>query len=154
MQKITLLAVGTVKTPWVKEAIAAYVNRLQPLCSLNVVELPASKKKEEHQQIGDESERILSAFDSLKGEIWVLDERGVQMTSVQFAQDLGRLRDRGESVTFIIGGAYGFDDRVRKRAHRLISLSSMTLAHEFVRPLLLEQIYRAMTILQGRGYHH
>jgi 23S rRNA (pseudouridine1915-N3)-methyltransferase len=89
-----------------------------------------------------------------RGQFWTLDERGKQMTSIEFAEDLGRLKDRGEPVTFLLGGAYGLSDEARSAAHRTLSLSRMTLPHELCRIVFLEQLYRAIQINKGSGYHH
>jgi 23S rRNA (pseudouridine1915-N3)-methyltransferase len=119
-----------------------------------VVEIPASKKKEEAQQREEESDRILEALKKSEGKIWVLDEKGSEFTSVDFSKKIGECRDRGESITFVIGGAYGLSDAVRKRADKIIALSAMTFPHELCRLVFLEQLYRAISILAGSGYHH
>jgi 23S rRNA (pseudouridine1915-N3)-methyltransferase len=84
-----------------------------------------------------------------------MDERGEQMDSRQFAAFLGKHRDSGTpELVFAIGGAYGFSEEVRNRAGKLLALSTMTFTHQMVRPFLLEQIYRACTILNNESYHH
>ena len=84
----------------------------------------------------------------------LLDELGEEMTSKEFAQWIGKKRDTGETLTFVIGGAYGVDERIRKSAKKIIAISRMTLPHELCKLMFLEQLYRAHTILEGRGYHH
>lgn len=85
----------------------------------------------------------------------VLDERGEQMSSTEFASFLSRSRDQGiQDLAFAIGGAYGFTDSFRNQAFKAISLSRMTLTHQMVRVFLLEQIYRGFTIINGEPYHH
>ena len=77
------------------------------------------------------------------------------MTSPQFAEQLGLWRDQGvRQVAFVIGGAYGMNDAVRKRADLVLTLSAMVFPHQLVRVLFAEQLYRATTILQGSPYHH
>ena len=99
-----------------------------------------------------EGERLLEA--SLgRGELVACDERGSAMTSADFAAWLGRLRDTGGAVTFVIGGAFGLDDAVRARATRVLSVAPWTLPHEMARLVLTEQLYRAGTILRGEPYH-
>ena len=90
----------------------------------------------------------------MKGSIWTLDEVGKEMTSQEFADQLSSLKDSGESVIFVLGGAFGLDNRIRDRADHIIALSKMTLQHELCRIVFLEQLYRAMQIQQGSGYHH
>ena len=82
-----------------------------------------------------------------------LDERGRSMSTDAFARWLGGRRDRAEDTTFVIGGAFGLDDEVRKRASLLLSLSPWTLPHDMARLLLAEQLYRAGTIIRGEPYH-
>lgn len=85
----------------------------------------------------------------------LLDERGEEMTSPDFAGVLSRYRDGGISdLVFAIGGAYGVSDAFRSRADKVISLSRMTFTHQMVRVFLLEQIYRGFTILNNEPYHH
>lgn len=84
----------------------------------------------------------------------LLDSRGKQLSSEQFAQWLGRQRDEGrQNVVFGIGPADGWSDEARKGADLLLSLGPMTLPHELARVVLSEQIYRAFTILSGHPYH-
>lgn len=99
-----------------------------------------------------EGERLLEA--SLgRGELVACDERGVTMTSAEFSSWLGRLRDTGGAVTFVVGGAFGLDDVVRARASRLLAVAPWTLPHEMARLVLTEQLYRAGTMLRGEPYH-
>ena len=89
------------------------------------------------------------------GRLVILDERGEELTSPQFAAFLGTERDRGTShLVFAIGGAYGFSETLRTCAARTLALSRMTFTHQMVRPFLLEQLYRGLTILNGEGSHH
>ena len=135
--KTALVAIGTLKTPWAKEACNQYLGRL----SIDLIELPASKQKDPSKQSQEESESILKRLSKMQGQVWVLDETG-------------NVVDRGDQVIFVIGGAYGLTDAVRSRADRIIRLSDMTMAHELCRAVFLEQLYRAEQILKGTGYHH
>lgn len=152
--KITVLVVGSLKTSWLKEGCAEYAGRLAHDGKFSIVELPAGKQKDARKQRDEESVAILKKLDKNEGRVWVLDERGKSMISVVFAKRLQELSDRGESVTFVIGGAYGLSDAVRDRADTLLRLSDMTLPHELCRVLFLEQLYRAVQITKGTGYHH
>lgn len=154
MQKITLLCVGSLKFSWAKEACRDYADRLSHSLKLEIVELPAGKAREPSIQREEESERIIAALEKRGGMIWVLDERGKEMTSEAFAKELQVAKDRGEGMTFVLGGAYGLNDAVRKKANRLLRLSAMTLPHELCRVVFLEQLYRAGEIGKGSGYHH
>lgn len=147
---ITLIAVGSLKTSWAKEGCAQYLDRL----SVDLIELPASKQKDPTKQLQEESNTILKKLEKLQGKVWVLDERGEALSSPVFASALEKLSDLGESVIFVLGGAYGLNDAVRSCADRLLRLSDMVLPHELCRVVLLEQIYRAGQIQKGTGYHH
>ena len=154
MHHITLLCIGSLKSGWAKTACEDYAERLCHSLKLEIVELPASKAREPERQKEEESQRIVDALEKRSGAIWVLDERGKDMTSVAFSKELQVAKDRGEEMIFILGGAYGLDDAVRKKAHRLLRLSVMTLPHELCRVMFLEQLYRACEIGKGSGYHH
>lgn len=84
----------------------------------------------------------------------LLDERGTQLTSPALAAHLNTLRSASKRIVFIIGGAYGVDDTLRERAHFLWSLSNLVFPHQLVRLILLEQLYRAHTIMENHPYHH
>lgn len=154
MQKVTLLAIGSLRESWAKDAAKLYRERLSHAMDLTVLELPPSRQPHSSGQIVEESERLLVSAGKQRGVLWVLDERGGQMTSGELAEELGKLRDRGEALTVILGGSYGLTDHVRAGAQRVLSLSAMTLPHELCRILFLEQLYRGTEILKGSGYHH
>ena len=149
-----MLCVGSLKFSWAKEACRDFADRLSHSLKLEIVELPASKAREPEKQRGEESERIIAALEKRSGIVWVLDERGKEMTSVAFSKEIQTTKDRGEEITFVLGGAYGLNDGVRKKANRVFALSAMTLPHELCRVVFLEQLYRAMEIGKGSGYHH
>lgn len=154
MHRITLLCVGSVKTRWIAEGCAQYLERLAHDARVEIVEVPASKQADPQRQCEEESQRLLAALEKRDGEVWVLDERGKGVSSAQFAQSISGARDAGRSLTFILGGAYGLTDAVRSRAQRMLRLSDMTLPHELCRLVFLEQLYRAFSINKGSGYHH
>lgn len=147
MQKISLTSVGKVKTPWIKDGCDVFTERLSHSCDFSERVLSSGEAKDEHG-------RIAQALGKTSGTIVLLDELGDEMTSREFAQWIGKKRDTGEALTFVLGGAYGFDDAIRKSAKKMMALSRMTLPHELCKLMFLEQLYRAHTILEGRGYHH
>lgn len=153
MHRITLLTVGRLRETWARDACALYAERLGASCDLRVAELPASKARTGTEQQLEESERLLAQLRAIGGRIVVLDETGKGMTSQVFAQFIGAARDRGEPLTFVLGGAYGLTDAVRKIGTAM-KLSDMTLPHELCRVVFLEQLYRAHEIGKGSGYHH
>jgi 23S rRNA (pseudouridine1915-N3)-methyltransferase len=154
MQRLTLLTVGKPKESWVKEACELYVQRIRPHVSFTMLELSPSRGKDGPAQQAEESDRILKSLESLQGEIWVLDETGKGMTSAAFASAIDGARDRGTPIVFVLGGAYGLTDAVRRKAGKVLRLSDMTFPHELCRVVFLEQLYRACEITRGSGYHH
>src|SRR3989339_1069356 len=154
MHRITLLCVGPIKTKWIAEGCAHFLERLGHAVRMEVIEVPASKQTDPAKQREEESQRILSALEKREGDVWVLDESGKAQTSPAFASSLGALRDTGRTIIFVLGGAYGLTDPIRKRAHRVLKLSDMTFPHELCRLIFLEQLYRGTEINKGSGYHH
>lgn len=152
--KLAVVAVGQRQPRWADEAIADFVKRFPPDFSVSLRELkPEPRDGRPPERIRSaEAERLRAALPA--GCIVVaLDERGRDVTSSGFAQQLGRWRDRGESPAFLIGGPDGLSDELRRSAQLLLRLSSMTLPHALARVLLVEQLYRAWSILSGHPYH-
>lgn len=150
---VTLLCIGKLKAGWAREACEEYAARLSHTMKFEIVELPASKEKDAARQREDESQRLLQASAKLEGDRYVLDERGTSFTSAAFAKLVTAAADRGTSLVFLLGGAYGLTDDVR-HSGKTLRLSEMTLPHELCRVLFLEQLYRAGEIRRGSGYHH
>ena len=142
---VTVYAVGKLKRGPETELVTRYQTRLKRL-KTTLREFPERESK------AREGADLLAA---LPGSNFViaLDERGEDMSSPDFARLLGERLDQGQSLSFIIGGADGLSDDVRERADRLIRFGRLTWPHQLVRDLLLEQIYRAETILLGHPYH-
>jgi len=136
--KIKIVATGKVKKAWLKEGIAVYKKRLP---EVEVIEIKDSGKEKE----ADKLLNVVTAQDRLV----VLAEYGKTYDSVGFAQWLGQ--EAFGRLVFFVGGAEGISDRLKK--HPMISLSEMTFPHEVARLMLVEQLYRAKTILQQGNYH-
>ena len=153
--KVTLLTVGKTDIPWVKAGLEMYAGRLAHYLKFAVTEIPELKgvaSLSEDQIKEKEGEIILKAAG--QAEMILLDERGAQMRSVEFAADLQKRLNRGRDLVFVIGGAYGFSKAVYDKASGMISLSKMTFSHQIVRAIFAEQLYRACTIIKGEPYHH
>lgn len=154
---IELLAIGKTRTRFVSEGIAEYLGRLKRYVSFQINELPDVKnagKMAENIQKEAEGELLLSRL-SPADIVILLDERGEQYTSKKFADRLQSWMASGrKKLIFVVGGPYGFSQKVYDRADGLLSLSKMTFNHEMVRLFFTEQIYRGMTILRGEPYHH
>ena len=154
---IKLLSVGKTVVPWVKEGLDLYAGRLGHYVPFTVEEIPELKKVSAltKEQIKEkEGELILKALGP-QDTLILLDEHGMEMRSMDFAQWLQRqMGAGGKNLVFAIGGAYGFSKAVYDRAVGKISLSKMTFSHQMVRAIFAEQLYRACTILKGEPYHH
>lgn len=151
--KLKVLWVGKSRDPWVKDAIAEYAGRIRRYAPLELCEARDEKGAGAEEMRRRECER-LERLISPGAAVVLLDERGGQMDSPGLAAYIGKLRDNGTGeLVFAIGGAYGFSEEFR-RSGRLLALSKMTFTHQMVRVFLLEQLYRAFTILNNEPYHH
>ena len=155
--KITLLVVGKTIDKQLIKLAEEYQNRLKHYVTFNlsvIPELKNTKHLSETEQKEKEADLILKQIDA-GDEVALLDERGKQYSSVDFAGFVERkLLSSTKRMVFIVGGPYGFSERVYSRATAKISLSQMTFSHQMVRVIFLEQLYRAMTIIKGEPYHH
>lgn len=152
--KITIVAVGIKQPEWADSAIADYLNRFPKDWQVSVKavkpELRAGQSKEKIMQI--EAERIRAAIPE-HSLIIAMDERGRDFTTMEFSKKISSWRDSGDCLAFIIGGADGLDAQLKKDASMMLRLSSMTLPHAMARVMLVEQIYRAFSILTNHPYH-
>lgn len=155
--KITLLVVGKTEDKYLIAGIEKYLIRLKHYIGFSLVVIPDlknTKNLSEAQQKAKEAELILKQVSNLDTVI-LMDEKGKKFSSVQFADYLNRyMIGSVQQLTFIIGGPYGFDECLYKRANGTISLSDMTFSHQMVRLFFVEQLYRAFSILKGEPYHH
>lgn len=140
--KIIVRCVGKERDKGTLEACAEYLKRLP--WNIKFEELPQSNREEEGTK--------LLAKDFSNSYKIVLDEKGQEFTSTEFAEFLEK-KSQHKEIVFFIGGAYGLSDSVRKSADSIVSLSKMTLPHKMVRLFLCEQLYRAYTINTNHPYH-
>lgn len=154
--KITLLTVGKTDVRWVREGLELYVSRLSHYVRFALKGIPELKNVSAFtkEQIKEkEGDLILSSL--APGDFVVLlDERGRKYRSVEFADFIRERLNRGADMVFVVGGAYGFPQKVYSRADSMMSLSDMTFSHQMVRTIFAEQLYRAFTIIRGEPYHH
>ncbi len=131
---------------------AEFQKRLGRYVPVEVVEVKDARGRSPRDCAEQEGARLLAKIDA---SAVLLDEHGRERTSRQLAQWLRKTTDEGQrEITFVLGGAWGLSDAVLDRCPQRLRLSSMTLTHEMSRMLLLEQLYRACTILRGAPYHH
>ena len=155
--KITLLTVGKTDRDWVRQGLDIYVSRLKHYIPFSMVEIPELKNVSalsKDQIKAKEGELILKNIRPTD-DLILLDEHGKEYTSVELAKVIQeKISYTGKDMVFVIGGAYGFSPEVYSRANSKISLSRMTFSHQMIRLIFVEQIYRAMTILNNEPYHH
>ena len=157
--KIKLVTVGKLKEKYLKDGIAEYAKRLKHFTKFELIELSDEKTPDkasylENQQILEkEGNRILSKITD-KEFVIALAIEGQQSPSEEFSKILSDITIRGISnITFVIGGSLGLSNTVKKRANLLMSFGKLTLPHQLMRLVLVEQIYRAFMIQQGSPYH-
>lgn len=157
LMKIVLLVVGKTTNQHFISSIEEYCQRLAHYTSFEIDVIPELRQTRSlsvSQQKEQEGSLILSRIQT-GDRVVLLDEHGVERRSVDFASWLEkRMASGARRILFIVGGPYGFSEPVYARADEKISLSQMTLSHQMIRLLFVEQLYRAFTILHHEPYHH
>lgn len=153
--KIRLLVIGTRPEDWVRDAVSLYLARLPAHLKPELVEIPLSLRSSGGDPAvakAKEGQRILQRIKP--GDFVVtLDERGRSWSSAELARELARWQNHQPSVALVIGGPEGLGEEVTARANQSWSLSALTFPHGLARVIVIEQLYRAWTILQGHPYH-
>jgi 23S rRNA (pseudouridine1915-N3)-methyltransferase len=135
--------VGKTKEPAIAALTAEYIKRIQRY-------IPT----EQHEFKNESALLEFVEKEKIRPTLVLMDERGVHLSSVDFSRFISKHQDRGtQALIFAIGPADGFADETRQRAAAMLSLGKMVLAHELARVVLLEQVYRAFTIIAGHPYH-
>ena len=149
---ITILAIGKKHESWISPGLERYEKRLKAPWNLQWILLPHSSLEGDRAR-QEESERLLSRIDTTDF-VLLLDEHGKSLDSPAFSAIFERLQVQSKRIVVVIGGAYGVNDELMKRANATVSLSAMVFPHQLVRLLLAEQVYRAQSIAAGSRYHH
>lgn len=144
---IKIIAIGREKSGPVRDLCAEYLKRMS--WKISVEELVAKNKG---AGSAEETDLLLKNIKD-SWTVVALDLRGETLSSEDFAKKIGKWQMTGQTLAFVIGGADGFDERLRKRANFLLSFGKQTWPHMMVRVMLLEQVYRAQQILAGHPYH-
>lgn len=154
---IKMLAIGKTDSVSLQNLIKEYENRLKHYVKFDldiIQDIKNVKNLSETQQKEKEGELILKKLNATDVLI-LLDENGKQFGSVEFSDYLQKKMNSGiKQLVLVIGGPYGFSDAIYTKAQAKISLSKMTFSHQMVRLFLVEQLYRAFTILKNEPYHH
>ena len=151
--RVRLLAVGRDRSGLYEPAVTEYVERLQRYVKFTLVEVPEARRHAGTALAKQEEGVALLRRIDARERVVALDERGPEYTSVELARRVERWLAGATDVCFVIGGSDGLSEAVLQRAAESLALSRMTLAHRLARLVLVEQLYRAMTILRGEPYH-
>ncbi len=155
--KIVLLAIGKTNDAYLIEGIADYHKRLTHYLpfEMKVITEPKNTKNLSFDQQKEKSSELMLTFVQDSDIVVLLDDKGKSFSSMDFALYMQKkMATVNKRLVFIIGGPYGFSDKLYQRANEKLSLSKMTFSHQMVRLVFLEQLYRSMTILKGEPYHH
>ena len=152
--KIQLIAAGNRQPRWIREGVDSYLRRLPALYGFKLIEIPLSERRtvDPRQARREEGRRMLAAV-APSARIVCLDERGQAHSSRQVAARLSAWRHGGQDVALLVGGPDGLGEVCRQAAAESWSLSPLTLPHGIARLLVVEQLYRAHSIISGQPYH-
>jgi 23S rRNA (pseudouridine1915-N3)-methyltransferase len=143
--KIKLITISKNETAATEELFSEYLKRLKHYTSFEHIQLKPSTLKEE-------ADLILKKAD--EHELILLDEHGKEFSTKEFSSFLQKKMNASKNICFVIGSAYGFDEELKKKNLTQIALSKMTMPHQLVKVIFIEQLYRAFTILKNEKYHH
>lgn len=155
--EIHILQIGRTRTSFLHPGLEEYLKRLKPFAKIVITDI---KDKANHlpqaEQIAREGEAIKEKFSKLpiNTKKVGLAIEGKSISSVQFAHFIQEHRDSSKNLCFIIGGPFGLSDELKRKCDVLLSFSDFTFTHEIIRLLLLEQLYRAYTIIENKPYHY
>jgi len=155
--KINLLCIGKTDDKEIKNLINYYLTRLPRHWNFEITEIPDVKNARNltPDLLKKEEAKLFLNIIENTDLVVLLDEKGRQFTSREFAQKLDSYQNNSiKKICFLVGGAYGFSDEMYQRANEKISISKMTFTHQMIRLFFVEQIYRADQILQGKPYHN
>lgn len=151
--RFLVVAVGHRMPAWVNAGFAEYADRMPREARMELIALkPAARGAPLQRMLDAEGKRILAALPADCIRV-ALDERGTLLSTMELARRVARWREAGHDVAFIVGGADGLAESVRKAAHLVWSLSPLTLPHGLARVVLAEQLYRADSVLRNHPYH-
>ena len=156
--KIKLLAIGKTDDKRLQELIVEFQKRLKHYIKFEIEIIPDLKRVKNitvDQRKQKEGMLILNKIDVATDQLILLDEKGHQFRSIEFSRFLQKKMNSGiNQLVFTIGGPYGFSDEVYQKAQGKVSLSKMTFSHQMIRLFLVEQLYRAFTIIKNEPYHN
>ncbi|KKO90417.1 MULTISPECIES: 23S rRNA (pseudouridine(1915)-N(3))-methyltransferase RlmH [Sphingobacterium] len=155
--RITLLCIGKTDDKYLIEGIEKYIKRLKFYVNFSILVIPDIKnvKNLSTEQQKDKEALLILKQVQPQDLVVLLDEHGKEFRSLEFSAYLEKMMVQSvQHLVFIIGGPYGFDQKIYDRANAKISLSKMTFSHQMIRLFFTEQLYRAYSIMKGEPYHH
>lgn len=159
MITIKVICVGSLREKYLKDMQAEYLKRLSKYCKIEIIELKDEKLpsllNDSNCNIVKEKEGNLILSKLKTGYTFILDEKGMEYTSVKFSEKIDKIQTEGNStIYFVIGGSLGLSNKVKQSGNELISFSKLTFPHQMIRMFLLEQLFRAFKISNNETYHH
>ncbi len=155
--KIRLLQIGKTQESYLQEAIDSFSQRIQKFIpfEIQVIQGVKNAAKLSEEQLKEKEAALLMQQLKSADYVVLLDEKGIECTSHGFSRFLQQQMNSGvKNVVFIVGGAYGVAESIKKRANYQLSLSKMTFTHQMIRLIFVEQLYRAYSIIHNLPYHH
>lgn len=154
---IKLIVVGKNEQKYLKEALDIYIKRLTHYINFEIVVLPDVKnaKNMSVSELKDKEAELILKHSAKADKVVLLDEKGKEFSSVEFSKYIEKQMNASlKTLAFVVGGAFGFSDKVYSQAGEKLSISKMTFSHQMIRLLFVEQLYRAFTIIKGEPYHN
>lgn len=154
---IKLIVVGKNEQKYLKEALDIYIKRLTHYINFEIVVLPDVKnaKNMSVSELKDKEAELILKHSAKADKVVLLDEKGKEYSSVEFSKYIEKQMNASlKTLAFVVGGAFGFSDKVYSQANEKLSISKMTFSHQMIRLLFVEQLYRAFTIIKGEPYHN
>lgn len=154
---IKLILVGKTEEKYLREGIEIFEKRLKNYINFEMIIIPSLKdtKSLSPQIVKEKEGELILKQGSKYDKIILFDEKGLEFTSMDYSVFLQKHMNAGvKNLCFVVGGAFGFSDEVHKKADQKVALSKMTFSHQMIRLLIVEQIYRAFTILKNEPYHN
>jgi 23S rRNA (pseudouridine1915-N3)-methyltransferase len=147
--------IGKTNIDFVAQGIKEYENRLKHYIKFEqkIIQTPKHYKNLTKNELQKRESDLIQETLNNNQTIYLLDENGKEYSSTEFATIIQKNMNKAKDITFVIGGAFGFDNNLKKKYPK-ISLSKMTFSHQMIRLIFIEQLYRAFTIIRGENYHH
>lgn len=151
--EIAIMMIHKTSEKFIAEGMTYYLKKAKPYVKIQTIELNGASSRSEDAK-KEEGKNVLKNIKETD-HVCLLDEKGKQYDSIHFANHLQKIFNSGvKRIVFVIGGAYGFSEELRRKADDELSLSSMTFSHQLVRVVFAEQLYRALNMMHGGSYHH